>query len=86
MKLLTCPINGSRPIQEFTYGGAVRDMPAPDAVNDEQWGDYVFHRNGYPEVKREWWYHTASGVWFIAERDVVNDVFVRTYLYSKGND
>jgi sarcosine oxidase subunit delta len=84
MKILTCPINGPRPIQEFHYGGAVRDMPDPAACTDEEWADYVFNRDGAPGVKAEWWYHSASSVWFIAERDVVNDEILRTYLWGKS--
>ena len=30
MKLLTCPINGPRPVSEFVYGGEVRPMPDPE--------------------------------------------------------
>ena len=84
MKILTCPINGPRPIQEFRYGGEVREMPEPAACTDEQWADYVFNRDGSPGVKREWWYHLASNVWFVAERDVVTDEIGRTYLYGEG--
>ncbi len=41
--------------------------------------DYVFNRSGVPGVKREWWCHTPSGYWFIAERDTARDEFMRTY-------
>ncbi len=82
MKLITCPVNGPRPVQEFHYGGEVQDMPDPQDASDEQWADYVFNRGGEPGVRREWWYHLASGTWFIAERDNVTDRFVRTYLHG----
>ncbi len=82
MKIIECPINGPRPLQEFHFGGEVRPMPDPETVNDGQWADYVFHRSGEPGVKREWWYHVPSGTWFIAERNNVTDQFVRTYLYG----
>lgn len=84
MKLLHCPINGLRPLSEFIFGGEVRDMPEAGAATDEQWADYVFNRQGEPGVRKEWWYHTASGTWFIAERDNLKDEFLRTYLYSRG--
>ena len=29
MKLMRCPVNGVRPIQEFAYGGPIR--PEPDS-------------------------------------------------------
>ena len=80
MKILECPVNGSRPIQEFLFGGEVRTMPEPNACSDEQWADHVFNRAGAPGIKREWWCHTASNTWFIAERDNVTDQVIRTYL------
>jgi sarcosine oxidase subunit delta len=81
MKLMTCPINGPRVISEFAYGGEVRSMPDPDKTGDATWADYVFNRNSLPAVKSEWWCHTPSGVWFIAERDTATDTIRRTCLY-----
>jgi sarcosine oxidase subunit delta len=81
MKLMTCPINGPRVISEFAYGGEVRSMPDPDKTGDATWADYVFNRNSLPAVKSEWWCHTPSGVWFIAERDTATDTIRRTSLY-----
>jgi sarcosine oxidase, subunit delta len=80
VKLIPCPANGLRPAQEFLFGGEVRDMPDPSSTTDAQWAAYVFHRQGEPGVRREWWYHLASGTWFVAERDNVSDEFIRTYL------
>ena len=86
MKLLRCPINGLRPLQEFSYGGEMRPSPDPAAASDKQWADYVFNRDGEPGVKREWWYHLASGTWFVAERDTQKDIFIKTYLYGSGEE
>lgn len=80
MKLLTCPLNGPRPIAEFVYGGELRPAPDPDAADDRQWAEYVFHRNGAAGVKRELWYHAPSGTWLIAERDTLCDRIFRTWL------
>jgi sarcosine oxidase subunit delta len=80
MKRLTCPINGPRAISEFAYGGEVREMPDPDTSSDQAWADYVFNRNGAPGVKREWWCHTPSNTWFVAERDTARDEVLRTWL------
>jgi sarcosine oxidase subunit delta len=82
MKIMTCPINGPRPISEFVCSGELRDMPDPDAANDAIWADYVFNRNGCRYLKKEWWCHTPSGVWFIAERNTGTDEIKRTYLYA----
>lgn len=83
MKQLTCPLNGTRPLSEFAYGGEVRVMPDPDTCTDEQWTAYVFNRSGVPGVKREWWCHTASGFWFIVERDTARDEILATYAPDK---
>lgn len=82
MKILTCPVNGPRPVSEFAYGGEVRPMPDPRRATDVEWAAYVFDRSGVPGVKQEWWCHTASGTWFVAERDTVRDVVLRTFLYE----
>ena len=85
MKLLTCPVNGPRPTAEFVYGGEVRPMPDPATCTDDEWADYVFNRSGIPGVEIEWWYHQPSGTWFLAERDVVADRVVRTWLPGDGD-
>ncbi|MEC8645464.1 MAG: sarcosine oxidase subunit delta [Candidatus Latescibacterota bacterium] len=82
MKTLTCPINGPRPLQEFTFGGEVRPMPDPNQSSNDEWADYVFNRNGAPSIQHEWWYHIASSTWFIAERNTATDEFIRTYLWE----
>ena len=84
MKLLNCPINGPRPISEFASGGEFRTMPDPETATDEAWAEYVFFREGAAGIKKEWWYHVPSGVWFIAERDTSADVVVRTYLFAEA--
>ena len=82
MKIINCPVNGPRPLQEFHFGGEVRSMPDAARATDEQWADYVSNRKGEPGLKREWWYHVPSGTWFIAERDNRTGEFVRTYLHG----
>lgn len=82
MKLLTCPVNGPRAIGEFVYGGEVRSSPDPAICSDDEWSAYVFNKSGVAGVKREWWCHGPSGVWFIAERDTQTDTVVSTYLAS----
>lgn len=86
MKLLACPINGVRPISEFVYGGEIRPMPDPQTCSDDIWSDYVFNRTGVAALKREWWCHSPSGVWFIAERDTATDIVLRTHLASQPEE
>ena len=83
MKLLRCPVNGVRPLQEFLYGGEVRPAPDPNTCSDKEWTDYVFNRAGEPKVSFEWWCHLPSGTWFVAERDTLKDEFIRTYSYEE---
>jgi sarcosine oxidase, subunit delta len=83
MKIMTCPINGPRPVSEFAYAGELREMPDPDLADDAEWAAYVFNRSGVAGIKREWWCHTPSGVWFIAVRDTANDTVIRTHLFGQ---
>jgi len=84
MKLLNCPINGVRPIGEFVYGGEYRDMPNPDTSDDKTWASYVHYRDNAPGLKKEWWYHSPSGTWFIAERNTLTDEVMTTYLLNSA--
>jgi sarcosine oxidase subunit delta len=84
MKLLNCPMNGIRPLNEFIFGGECRDMPSPDTSSDLEWASYVHYRDNAPGIKKEWWYHSPSGTWFIAERNTLTDEVLATYLY--GNE
>jgi len=79
---MTCPVNGPRLISEFVYAGELRPAPDPATSDDDTWADYVFNRSGVAGIKHEWWCHSPSGVWFIAERDTTTDVIMRTFLYS----
>jgi sarcosine oxidase, subunit delta len=83
MKIMTCPINGPRPITEFICGGEAVPMPDPEQVSDQVWADYIFNRNGAPGKRKEWWCHTPSNTWFIAERDTLTDQVFSTYLYNQ---
>ena len=83
MKLMNCPLNGPRNIQEFLYGGEVVEEPDPEACSDAEWSDYVFLESNETGVVREWWYHVPTAYWFIAERNTVTDEIVRTYEVTK---
>ena len=84
MKVLTCPVNGPRPLEEFFFGGEVREMPDPAPAGDAEWADYVWCRQGEPRRRREWWYHVPSSTWFVAERDTKRDEVLRTYLWGRS--
>lgn len=77
MKLLDCPHIGQRPASEFVYGGEVKRPPNPDQTSDKDWADYVFNNDSAPGIKREWWCHGPSGMWFVFDRDTLKDEFIQ---------
>jgi sarcosine oxidase subunit delta len=79
MKLMPCPLNGPRNIDEFVYGGVVGTAPDPAATNDREWAEYLFIETNARGVVREWWYHVPTAFWFIAERDTASDTVLNTY-------
>ncbi len=76
---MNCPLNGPRNISEFICFGEVTDMPNPNELSDEQWADYIWMSNNTAGLVREWWCHTATSYWFIAERNTVTDEVLKTY-------
>jgi len=83
MKIMTCPLNGPRNISEFTCAGELIIQPDPRDLDDEAWADHVFLANNELGVVREWWCHTPTSYWFIAERHTGTDEILRTYPASE---
>lgn len=83
MKIMHCPLNGPRNISEFAYGGEVELMPDPTTISSEQWAEYVFFSDNPAGVVREWWCHSATSYWFIAERHTATDEIIRTYAAAE---
>ena len=83
MKMIDCPLTGPRPASEFVCGGEVQQVADPTAHDDTEWADYLFQYNNLAGVVREWWFHTPTASWFIAERDTTSDEFLRTYPASE---
>lgn len=90
MKIMPCPLNGPRNIQEFACGGEVTAMPDPAEGSDEAWAEYVFLEDNRRGVVREWWCHLPTSYWFIAERDTATEAILRTYpaeeLFTERSD
>ena len=80
---MNCPLNGPRNISEFICFGEVIDMPNPNEMSDEQWADFMWMSNNTAGVVREWWCHTATSYWFIAERNTITDEIIKTYPTNK---
>ena len=79
MKIMPCPLNGPRNIQEFICAGPVEPHPDPNRCTDDEWTEYVWMEENLAGVVREWWCHAATSYWFIAERDTVTDEILATY-------
>ncbi len=45
----------------------------------KQWADYVFNKDNTTGIVLEWWMHTPSSYWFIAERHTGADEIMRTF-------
>ena len=86
MKLLECPLNGSRNIEEFQYLGPLKDAPDPDMLTDADWARHLFRANNNAGVMIEWWRHRASNYVFGAERHIVTDTVLRTFDASELRD
>ncbi len=82
MLQIECPWCGPRDESEFSYGGEAHIVRPtdPDALNDEQWADYLFMRKNTKGIFLEQWNH-AFGCrrWFNAERDTAAHVFKSVY-------
>ena len=79
MKIMPCPLNGPRNIQEFICAGPVEPHPDPNRCSDHEWTEFVWMEENLAGVVREWWCHVATSYWFIAERNTVSDEILATY-------
>ncbi|AYG70868.1 MULTISPECIES: sarcosine oxidase subunit delta [unclassified Rhizobium] len=79
MKIMICPLNGPRNITEFQCHGEVHHEVDPTSVSDKEWSDYLWMSNNTAGVVREWWCHTPSNYWFLAERNTVTDEILATF-------
>ena len=84
MKLLDCPMNGLRNIDEFQSFGPLRPTPDADATDDVAWAKHLFRADNRKGIVVEWWRHVPSNFFFLAERDVVTNEIIRTYAPGEG--
>lgn len=81
MKHFDCPVIGRRPAQEFICNGGsvgILLMEDGDAAREA-----LFFGDATARVKREWWYHKPSKLWFVFERDTATDVVHSIELATK---
>jgi sarcosine oxidase subunit delta len=66
--LLSCPTCGSRPVDEFRFGGEIREPP--ENLSPETWRRYLYERANVRGPQYEWWYHRLGCKrWFTTTRD-----------------
>jgi sarcosine oxidase subunit delta len=71
MKTFACPLLGVRPASEFVCaGGAISGMLEEDTAKARRG---IFFGDATARVKREWWYHRPSRLWFVIARDTATD-------------
>ena len=85
MLQINCPYCGWRDQSEFSFGGEAHIVrpSEPDALSDEEWGDYLFNRENPKGSHKEQWCH-SSGCrrWFNVVRDTVT--YQITAVYRVG--
>ena len=63
MFVIHCPYcEESREEEEFSYAGEAHIARPldPEALTDEQWGDYLFFRKNTRGLHHEMWFHAAG--------------------------
>jgi heterotetrameric sarcosine oxidase delta subunit len=74
MLWLDCPRCGRRPIEEFTFGGERRDIPASITDPDERDFDEVWvFENPDGETTERWFHATGCRRWLTVRRDTSLD-------------
>src|SRR5689334_19923141 len=88
MFVLFCPhCQEKREEEEFGYGGEAFRVrpPAPEAVSDEKWGDYLFMRTNPKGWHWELWSHAASCRKFlVVKRNTATNTIAGSWTLTEG--
>ena len=82
MLLIPCPYCGTRPENEFRYGGEahIARPPDPSALDDAAWTDFLYARSNPKGTHAERWRHLhGCGRFFNCLRDTVTDRITASY-------
>ena len=83
MLRIYCPhCQEQREEDEFSYGGEahIARPLEPEALSDEQWGDYLFFRKNPRGIHHEMWHHTAGcRRYFNVTRNTLSYEILETY-------
>ena len=53
--------------------------PTISRLRLREWAEHVFFHDNSAGVVIEWWCHSASSYWFLAERNTISDQILRTF-------
>jgi sarcosine oxidase subunit delta len=82
--LLACPNCGPRRVDEFRFGGELRQAPAGE-LSPAEWRAYLYDRANVAGPQREWWYHRQGCKrWFVATRDTTSNAVLHTAWFGEG--
>jgi sarcosine oxidase subunit delta len=84
MKHFDCPVIGRRPQQEFLCSGASIDIILMDDADAAR--EALYFGDATARVKREWWYHKPSRLWFLLQRDTGTDTVMSVELATQVHD
>ncbi len=87
MLLIPCPWCGPRDEIEFRYGGQahVAYPQDPDALDDDQWADFLFMRDNPKGDFAERWYHSAGcRRWFNVVRNTATHEILAVYRVGEA--
>lgn len=87
MFLITCPYCGARDEHEFSYGheAHIARPKNPDALNDQEWAEYLFLRKNPKGVHLERWVHTKGcRRWFNMARHTVTHEILAIYKMGEN--
>jgi sarcosine oxidase, subunit delta len=82
MLLIPCPWCGTRPENEFRYGGEahIARPHDPASVDDAAWAEFLYMRSNRKGRHAERWRHVhGCGRFFNCVRDTVSDRISATY-------
>lgn len=84
MKYFDCPVIGERPAGEFVCAGSsIEGLVQEDAATVRHG---LYFGDATARVKREWWWHRPSQLWFLVTRDTRTDVVSDIRLASAIGD
>ncbi|MGI9286718.1 MAG: sarcosine oxidase subunit delta [Pseudomonadales bacterium] len=83
MLQIHCPYcNEARDEEEFSCSGEahISRPSTPEALSDEDWGEYLFFRKNPRGIHHEMWYHAAGcRRYFNVTRDTVSYAILESY-------